>query len=73
MLINSRSVWAYVFTLLSAYGGVCVGEEGHVLDQRIADTTPLTLAMRIEACSTGRRFHHPVLTAVPATTVAARR
>jgi hypothetical protein len=44
-----------------------------VLDQRIADTTPLTLAMRIEACSTGWRCHHPVLTAGAATTVAVRQ
>lgn len=52
---------------------VTAAEAGTVHDQRIADTTPLALAMRMRTCSTGRRVHDPVLTAVPSTTVAARR
>lgn len=52
---------------------VTAAEARAVHDQRIADTTPLALAMRMKTGSTRRRVHHPVLTAVPATTDAARQ
>jgi hypothetical protein len=56
-----------------------VGDEGAqrkartVLDAGIADTTPLRLDERVDACSGWRGPPHAVLTAAPATTVAARR
>ena len=52
---------------------VTAAEARTVPDQPIADTTPLALAMRMRTCSTGRRVHDSVLTAVPATTHAARQ